>query len=32
MKHEIGSTYFYDNFITKEEQEIIRDWALRNEK
>ena len=32
MKHEIGSTYFYDNFITEDEQEIIREWALRNEK
>jgi hypothetical protein len=32
MKHEIGSTYFYDNFISEEEQGIIREWALRNEK
>jgi hypothetical protein len=32
MKHKIGSTYFYDNFISVEEQEIIRNWALRNEK
>jgi hypothetical protein len=32
MKQKIGSTYFYDNFISKEEQEIVRDWALRNEK
>ena len=32
MKHEIGSTYFYDNFISEEEQRIIREWALRNEK
>ena len=32
MKQQVGSTYFYDNFISEEEQEIIRDWALRNEK
>jgi hypothetical protein len=32
MKQQIGSTYFYDNFISQEEQEIIREWALRNEK
>jgi hypothetical protein len=32
VKQEIGSTYFYDNFISSEEQEIIREWALRNEK
>jgi len=32
MKQQIGSTYFYDNFISQEEQEVIRNWALRNEK
>jgi hypothetical protein len=32
VKQEIGSTYFYDNFISQEEQEVIRNWALRNEK
>ena len=32
MKQQIGSTYFYENFISQEEQEIIREWALRNEK
>lgn len=32
MKQQIGLTYFYDNFISEEEQEIIREWALRNEK
>ena len=31
-KHQIASTYFYDNFISEEEQRIIREWALRNEK
>ena len=32
MKREIGSTYFYDDFISQEEQSTIRKWALRNEK
>jgi hypothetical protein len=32
MKKKIGSTYFYENFISQEEQEVIREWALRNEK
>ena len=32
MKREIGSTYFYDDFISQEEQATIRKWALRNEK
>lgn len=32
MKQQIGSTYFYDNFISQEEQKVILEWGLRNEK
>jgi hypothetical protein len=31
MKTNVGTTYYYSNFITDEEKDIVRDWALRNE-
>jgi hypothetical protein len=32
MKEQIGQTYYYPNFINDEEQSIIYEWSLRNEK
>lgn len=32
MKTEVGRTYYYPEFITEEEQTIIKNWSLRNEK
>jgi hypothetical protein len=32
MKTNIGATYYYPNFITDEERDIIKKWALSNEK
>jgi hypothetical protein len=32
MKTHVGTTYYYSNFITDEERDIIKNWALRNEK
>jgi hypothetical protein len=31
MKTNIGTTYYYPNFITDEERDVIKNWALRNE-
>ena len=31
VKEQIGKTYYYKNFISLEEQQNIREWALRNE-
>lgn len=31
MKINIGTTYYYSNFITDKERDVIKDWALRNE-
>ena len=31
MKEFVGKTYYYPEFITEEEQKIIKEWALRNE-
>lgn len=32
MKELVGKTYYYPNFISEEEKEIIKKWALRNEE
>jgi hypothetical protein len=32
MKTHIGTTYYYSNFITDEERDVIKNWALRNEE
>lgn len=32
MKKIVGKTYYYSDFITEEEREIIEEWALRNEE
>ena len=31
MKTNVGTTYYYSNFISDEEKDTIKDWALRNE-
>jgi hypothetical protein len=31
MKVVVGKTYYYEDFITVDEQLFLRDWALRNE-
>jgi hypothetical protein len=32
MKIVVGKTYYYEDFITVDEQLFLRDWALRNEE
>lgn len=32
MKQIVGETYYYSDFINQEEQIIIKNWSLRNEK
>lgn len=32
MKVQIGKTYYYPEFISEEEKQIVEEWALRNEK
>lgn len=31
MKTNVGTTYYYSDFITDRERDIIKDWAIRNE-
>jgi hypothetical protein len=31
MKRNVGKTYYYPNFITDAERDVLKDWALRNE-